>query len=59
MQFLHWLVWRTTHRCYAQGCGRPLIIHTHSQLKRCINTPLAIQLADNEPDYSWQLVSPA
>jgi hypothetical protein len=31
-------------RCYAQGCGRLLVLHTAHQLDRCYDTPLAISL---------------
>jgi hypothetical protein len=29
-------------RCWAQGCGRLLVLHTPRQLDRCYDTPLAI-----------------
>jgi hypothetical protein len=31
-------------RCYAQGCGRLLLLHTPRQLDRCYDTPLAISI---------------
>jgi hypothetical protein len=38
-----WLHNRLTGtRCYAQGCGRLLLLHTPRQTRRCNTTPLAI-----------------
>jgi hypothetical protein len=38
-----WLHLRLTGtRCYADGCGRLLLLHTPRQLDRCYDTPLAI-----------------
>ena len=31
-------------RCWAQGCGRPVILHMPRQLRRCESTPMAIGL---------------
>jgi hypothetical protein len=33
-------------RCYAEGCGRLLLLHTPRQYNRCLDTPLAIELTD-------------
>ncbi len=33
-------------RCYAQGCGRPLLLHTPRQRNRCLDTPLGIELTE-------------
>ena len=32
--------------CYAQGCGRLLLLHTPRQMDRCLDTPLAIKLTE-------------
>jgi hypothetical protein len=34
-------------RCYADGCGRLLLLHTPRQYSRCLDTPLAIELTDH------------
>jgi hypothetical protein len=42
-----WLwVWLrlTGSRCFAQGCGRLLLLHTPRQWDRCCSTPLAVSL---------------
>jgi hypothetical protein len=36
----------TGTRCYAQGCGRLLLVHTPRQRNRCLDTPLAIELTE-------------
>ena len=36
-----WPRYRLLGRCFAQGCGRRVILHTPRQLDRCENTPLA------------------
>jgi hypothetical protein len=42
-----WLWLRLTgSRCFAQGCGRLLVLHTPRQLDRCYDTPLGIVLTD-------------
>ena len=42
-----WLHLRLTgSRCYAQGCGRLLLLHTPRQRDRCYDTPLAIELTE-------------
>lgn len=33
-------------RCFAEGCGRLLVLHTPRQMRRCLDTPLAIELTD-------------
>ena len=33
-------------RCFAQGCGRLLLLHTPRQMNRCLDTPLAIELTE-------------
>jgi hypothetical protein len=43
----YWLYLRLTGvRCYAEGCGRLVLLHTPSQLDRCYDTPLGIELTD-------------
>jgi hypothetical protein len=42
-----WLWLRLTgSRCFAQGCGRLLLLHTPRQWDRCYDTPLAIVLTE-------------
>jgi hypothetical protein len=42
-----WLHNRLTGtRCYAEGCGRLLLLHTPRQYNRCLDTPLAIELTE-------------
>ena len=36
----------TGARCFAQDCGRLLLLHTPRQRRRCIDTPLAIAITD-------------
>jgi hypothetical protein len=45
MTVLYWLQSRLS-RCYAQGCGRRLILHTPWRVYRCHRTPLAITLTE-------------
>jgi hypothetical protein len=33
-------------RCFAEGCGRLLLLHTPRQWNRCLDTPLAIELTE-------------
>jgi hypothetical protein len=33
-------------RCYAEGCGRLLLLHTPRQLHRCYDTPLGIVITE-------------
>jgi hypothetical protein len=37
-----WPRYRLFGRCFAQGCGRLVILHAPRQLRRCENTPMAI-----------------
>jgi hypothetical protein len=39
-----WPRYRLFGRCLAQGCGRPVLLHTPRQLRRCESTPMAISL---------------
>jgi hypothetical protein len=55
MRFWYWLMWRTMSRCYAQGCGLWMVLHSHKRMLRCIDTPMSIRLADL-PDTDWQVV---
>lgn len=34
-------------RCYAQGCGRLLLLHSPRQLRRCVDTPLGIVITEH------------
>jgi hypothetical protein len=36
----------TGTRCYAEGCGRLLLLHLPRQRNRCLNTPLGIELTE-------------
>jgi hypothetical protein len=42
----------TGSRCFAQGCGRLLLLHTPWQMSRCYDSPTAIELTDTEAGYS-------
>lgn len=33
-------------RCYAEGCGRLLLLHTPWQTRRCLDTPLDIVITE-------------
>jgi hypothetical protein len=53
-----WLCLRATgSRCYAQGCGRLVLLHTPRQLNRCYSTPLAIVIT--EQGYARAVVAEA
>jgi hypothetical protein len=49
MRLWYWFLFRVLTRCFV--CQRLMVLHTHRQMNRCINTPLAIEL----PEYDWQL----
>jgi hypothetical protein len=36
----------TGTRCFAEGCGRLLLLHTPRQMNRCYDTPTAIELTE-------------
>ena len=52
MRLWHWFLFRVLTRCFV--CQRPMLVHSHRQVQRCINTPLPIK-------FPWQVVpvSPA
>jgi hypothetical protein len=39
-----WPQYRLFGRCFAQGCGRLVVLHTPRQLDRCETTPLGVML---------------
>jgi hypothetical protein len=41
---LDWPAYRLLGRCWAEGCGRPMILHTPWRLYDCERTPMAIVL---------------
>jgi hypothetical protein len=41
-----WPAYRLLGRCWAQGCGRPMVLHSPWRLFVCERTPLAIALTD-------------
>jgi hypothetical protein len=45
-----WPRYRLFSRCWAQGCGRPMILHSPWRLDVCERTPMAIVL--NEERYA-------
>jgi hypothetical protein len=48
---LDWPRYRLSfERCWAEGCGRPMILHSPWRLYICENTPMAIVL--NEERYA-------
>ena len=47
---LDWPAYRLLGRCWAEGCGRPMILHSPWRLYACERTPLAIVL--NEERYA-------
>jgi hypothetical protein len=44
LTLIDWPQYRLFGRCWAQGCGRLVVLHGPRQLRRCENTPLAIGL---------------
>lgn len=49
MRLYYWFIFRVLTRCFV--CHRPMLLHTHRQMNRCIDTPLSIEF----PDHDWQL----
>jgi hypothetical protein len=41
-----WIAYRLLGRCWAQGCSRPMVLHTARQRRCCEHTPLAIELTE-------------
>ena len=42
----HWPKYRFLGRCWAQGCGRLMILHSPWALYDCSRTPMAISLTE-------------
>lgn len=42
----HWPEYRLLGRCWAQGCGRLMILHSPWALYDCSRTPMAITLTE-------------
>ena len=47
---IHWPAYRLLGRCWAEECGRPMILHSPWRLYACERTPMAIVL--NEERYA-------
>jgi hypothetical protein len=47
---LDWPGYRLVGRCWAEGCGRLMVLHSPRQERRCAGTPMAIVL--NEARYA-------
>jgi hypothetical protein len=43
---IDWPGYRLRGRCWAQGCGRLMILHSPRQERRCAGTPMAIELTE-------------
>ena len=43
-EYLYALRYRLLGRCWAQGCGRRMLLHTLSQARRCEDTPIALTI---------------
>jgi hypothetical protein len=43
---IDWPMYRLFGRCWAQGCGRLIILHSPWALYVCERTPLAIEITD-------------
>jgi hypothetical protein len=41
-----WPGYRLLGRCWAQGCGRPMILHSPWALYACERTPMAIAITE-------------
>jgi hypothetical protein len=48
MRLYFWLRYRFFSRCWAQGCGRPMILHNAWHRWRCENTILGVVVVDDE-----------
>ena len=42
----HWPKYRLLGHCWAQGCGRPMILHSPWALYICERTPMGISLTE-------------
>jgi hypothetical protein len=42
----HWPKYRLLGRCWAQGCGRLMVLHSPWALYSCSRTPMAITLTE-------------
>ena len=53
MAIYYWFHLRLTGtRCFAQGCGRLLLLHTPWQMSRCYDAPTTIELTEHGWLYS-------
>jgi hypothetical protein len=43
---LDWPGYRLVGRCWAQGCGRLMLLHTPRQRRGCERTPMAVELTE-------------
>jgi hypothetical protein len=56
----HWPGYRLFGRCWAMGCGRPMILHSPWALYICERTPMAIALTEQgEARYQAMVIEQA
>jgi hypothetical protein len=41
-----WITYRLLGRCWATGCGRPMLLHTPRRRRACDDLPLGIELTE-------------
>jgi hypothetical protein len=57
MGVLDWPSYRFLGRCWAEGCGRPMILHSPWALYICERTPLGIRITEQgEARYQAMMV---
>jgi hypothetical protein len=56
----HWPAYRLLGRCWAQGCGRLMVLHTPWAMYICERTPMAIALTEQgEARYQEMVIEQA
>jgi hypothetical protein len=50
---IDWPSYRFLDRCWAEGCGQLVVLHSPWRLYICENTPMAITLTDSGSLYSY------
>ena len=55
----HWPKYRLLGHCWAQGCGRPMILHSPWALYICERTPMGISLTEKGEALYQELTSSA
>lgn len=53
----HWPKYRLLGRCWAQGCGRLMILHSPWALYICERTPMAISITPEGEAYYQAMVT--